>query len=119
MNSRNSWEKPVPPHVARMATMVRENRMDRREFLAFASIMGLSAAGAYGLIGLSAPLPAQAGAPTGWLVAGTLSTVIVSCAATHAGLAPIVIVPDATGSPLANPMCLKLSAGQRRDLPRR
>ncbi|QKD02039.1 ABC transporter substrate-binding protein [Mesorhizobium loti] len=63
MNSRNSWEKPVPPPVAQMATMVRENRMDRREFLAMASIMGVSAAGAYGLIGLSAPVPALAEEP--------------------------------------------------------
>jgi S-formylglutathione hydrolase FrmB len=35
-----------------------------------------------------------------------------SFAATHAGLAPIVVVPDATGTPLANPMCLNSALGQ-------
>lgn len=63
MNTRNSPEKPVPAPVTQMAAMVRENRMDRREFLAIASIMGVSAAGAYGLIGLAAPVPARAEEP--------------------------------------------------------
>ncbi len=49
-------------------------------------------------------IPGQPGGPQDWLVAGTLSKVMDSFAATHAGLAPIVIVPDATGTPLANPM---------------
>ncbi|MFE0018975.1 ABC transporter substrate-binding protein [Mesorhizobium sp. NPDC059054] len=56
-------EKPVPAVVTQMAGMVAANTMDRREFLTIASTMGLSAAAAYGLLGLSAPIPAQAQSP--------------------------------------------------------
>jgi S-formylglutathione hydrolase FrmB len=48
----------------------------------------------------------QPGGPKDWLVAGRLTTVINTFAAAHGGLAPIVVVPDATGSELGNPMCL-------------
>jgi peptide/nickel transport system substrate-binding protein len=50
----------VPPAIETMAQDVREGRMDRREFLALASAFGASTALAYGMIGLSAPLPAVA-----------------------------------------------------------
>jgi peptide/nickel transport system substrate-binding protein len=56
-------EKPVPAAIVEMAEMAAANKMDRREFLAIASTMGLSAAAAYGLLGLSAPVPAQAQEP--------------------------------------------------------
>lgn len=54
----------------------------------------------------------QPGGPRDWLVAGNLSKIMDSFAAAHAGLAPIVVVPDATGTPLANPMCLNSALGQ-------
>ncbi|TPJ53558.1 ABC transporter substrate-binding protein [Mesorhizobium sp. B2-7-1] len=49
--------------VEGLAAEVRDGRLDRREFLAMASIFGASAAVAYGLVGLAAPTPARAAAP--------------------------------------------------------
>lgn len=49
--------------VEGLAAEVRGGRLDRREFLAMASIFCASAAAAYGLIGLAAPTPAQAAEP--------------------------------------------------------
>ncbi|MGO4832665.1 ABC transporter substrate-binding protein, partial [Rhizobiaceae sp. 2RAB30] len=49
--------------VAALAGEVGAGKMDRREFLAIASIFGVSATGAYGLIGLSAPVVARAAEP--------------------------------------------------------
>lgn len=63
MTLPNRTEKPVPAVVAQMAGMAVANKMDRREFLTIASTMGLSAAAAYGLLGLSAPVPALAQEP--------------------------------------------------------
>lgn len=63
MTTLNRTERPIPAPVAEMAAMTRANRMDRREFLTIASTMGLSAAAAYGLIGLSLPSPARAETP--------------------------------------------------------
>ncbi len=63
MSSPHDNERPVPAPVARIAEMTRANRMDRREFMAIASTMGLSAAAAYALIGVSAPVPARAEEP--------------------------------------------------------
>lgn len=57
-------------------------------------------------------IPGQPGGPRDWLVAGNLTKIMDSFAAAHAGLAPIVVVPDATGAPLANPMCLNSALGQ-------
>jgi len=48
----------VPSHVAELA---KTTQVDRREFLAMASIFGASTAMAYGMIGLAAPGPAHAG----------------------------------------------------------
>ena len=56
-------KRPIPAAVSEMAAMTRANRMDRREFLTIASTMGLSAAAAYGLIGLARPIPARAQEP--------------------------------------------------------
>lgn len=49
--------------VKGLAEEVGAGRLDRREFLAMASIFGASAAAAYGLIGLAAPTAAQAAEP--------------------------------------------------------
>lgn len=50
----------VPKAVEAMARDVRSGAMDRREFLAFATTMGASAAMAYGMIGVALPKPAAA-----------------------------------------------------------
>jgi peptide/nickel transport system substrate-binding protein len=50
----------VPPAIEQMAKDAREGRMDRREFLALASVFGASTALAYAMAGLAAPTPALA-----------------------------------------------------------
>ncbi|MGY2997016.1 ABC transporter substrate-binding protein [Mesorhizobium sp. URHB0026] len=50
----------VPVAIDKMAVEVKSGRMDRREFLAFASTFGASAALAYGMIGMAVPQPAHA-----------------------------------------------------------
>ena len=50
----------VPRIIEKMAEDTRNGRMDRREFLALASVFGASTAFAYGMIGLAAPTPALA-----------------------------------------------------------
>ena len=54
----------------------------------------------------------QPGSPQDWLVAGRLAQVMDRFAAAHAGLAPVVVLPDATGSTLANPLCLDSRLGR-------
>jgi len=49
--------------ISRMAAEVNAGRLDRREFLAIASVFGASAAAAYGMIGLMAPTMARAAEP--------------------------------------------------------
>ncbi|MBS3652405.1 ABC transporter substrate-binding protein [Pseudaminobacter sp. 19-2017] len=53
----------VPGHIDEMAEAVRSGKMDRREFLALASVYGASTAMAYGMIGLAAPGKAEAQEP--------------------------------------------------------
>jgi peptide/nickel transport system substrate-binding protein len=53
----------VPAAIERMARDAREGRMDRREFLALASMFGASTALAYGMAGLAAPTQAFAEEP--------------------------------------------------------
>ncbi|PBB86886.1 ABC transporter substrate-binding protein [Mesorhizobium sp. WSM3876] len=53
----------VPASVEAMAKDAREGRMDRREFLAIASVFGASAVVAYGMAGLALPQPAFAEQP--------------------------------------------------------
>src|SRR5262249_8780888 len=53
----------VPETIESLAQSVKTGQMDRREFLAMASIMGASAAMAYGMIGLAAPKVARADEP--------------------------------------------------------
>ncbi len=53
----------VPAHIEKMAESVKAGTVDRREFLAMASVFGASAAMAYGMIGLVAPTEAVAQEP--------------------------------------------------------
>jgi S-formylglutathione hydrolase FrmB len=57
-------------------------------------------------------VPGQPGGPDDWLLAGRLTAVLDRYAADHAGIAPIVVVPDATGASLANPLCLDSRLGR-------
>jgi peptide/nickel transport system substrate-binding protein len=50
----------VPVHVEELAEKARKGGVDRREFLAMASVFGASTAMAYGLIGIAAPSRALA-----------------------------------------------------------
>ncbi|TIT94853.1 MAG: ABC transporter substrate-binding protein [Mesorhizobium sp.] len=50
----------VPDHILAMAEEAKAGNVDRREFLALASVFGASTAMAYGLIGLADPTPARA-----------------------------------------------------------
>jgi peptide/nickel transport system substrate-binding protein len=53
----------VPSHIEAMAEEVKAGKMDRREFLALATVFGASTAMAYGMIGLAAPAKAMAQEP--------------------------------------------------------
>lgn len=55
--------KPLPAVFDTMARDARDGRIDRREFLALASVFGATAAAAYGAIGLTMPTPARASTP--------------------------------------------------------
>ena len=50
----------LPEHMLRMAEQAKAGKVDRREFLALASVFGASTAMAYSMIGLAAPTPALA-----------------------------------------------------------
>ncbi len=62
-------DKPVHKAVERLAEDARTGGMDRREFLATATALGLTTSAAYGLLGLPTPARAQArdGTPGGTL----------------------------------------------------
>ncbi len=53
----------------------------------------------------------QPGGPRDWFDGGQLNVLLDRFAAAHDGLAPIVVVPDALGSRLANPLCVDSGAG--------
>lgn len=57
--------KPVHPAVEMYAREAREGKLDRREFLAYATTLGVTSAAAYGMLGLAAPKKAQAQATGG------------------------------------------------------
>lgn len=57
-------------------------------------------------------VPGQPGGPDDWLLAGRLAAVMDRYAADHQGLAPVVVVPDVTGTSLANPLCLDSQLGR-------
>ncbi len=52
----------VPEHISGWRK-TKAGKVDRREFLAMASVFGASTAMAYGMIGLAAPTPAMAQEP--------------------------------------------------------
>ncbi len=56
-------------------------------------------------------VPGQPGGPEDWLLAGKLADVVDAFAAAHDGLAPVVVIPDATGSPFGNPLCVDSRLG--------
>ncbi len=57
-------------------------------------------------------LAGQPGSPRDWLDGGRLATTMDRFAGAHGGLAPVVVVPDALGSALANPLCLDSRLGR-------
>ncbi|MBN9098084.1 MULTISPECIES: alpha/beta hydrolase-fold protein [unclassified Pseudonocardia] len=57
-------------------------------------------------------LAGQPGSPRDWLDGGRLAVTMDRFAAAHGGLAPVVVVPDALGSAMANPLCLNSRLGQ-------
>jgi peptide/nickel transport system substrate-binding protein len=52
--------EPMPKLIEGLATETKAGRFSRREFLAMASVFGATAAGAYGMLGLTLPTPARA-----------------------------------------------------------
>lgn len=54
----------------------------------------------------------QPGAPIDMFTSGQVATTLNAYAAKHAGLAPIVVVPDQLGTPLKNPMCADSRLGK-------
>ncbi|MET4706063.1 alpha/beta hydrolase-fold protein [Frigoribacterium sp. UYMn621] len=54
----------------------------------------------------------QPGTPTEMFTSGRVPAILDSYAAAHAGLAPIVVVPDQLGAPLKNPMCADSRLGK-------
>jgi S-formylglutathione hydrolase FrmB len=69
------------------------------------------------LSGVRAQLPVlvllsgQPGDPGDWLDGGELADRMDRYAAAHEGLAPVVVMPDATGSELGNPLCMDSQLG--------
>ncbi|RFC68260.1 MULTISPECIES: ABC transporter substrate-binding protein [Mesorhizobium] len=53
----------VPDHIHEMAEKARKGEVDRREFLALATVFGASTAMAYGMLGLPTPAQAQDATP--------------------------------------------------------
>ena len=56
-------------------------------------------------------LAGQPGDPGDWFLGDRVQNVMNDFAAGHKGIAPVVVVPDALGSTLANPDCLDSSLG--------
>jgi peptide/nickel transport system substrate-binding protein len=63
MKNRSKDPRGIPAAIEALAVDAKAGKMDRREFLALASIFGASTAAAYGMIGLAAPSRALAEAP--------------------------------------------------------
>lgn len=53
----------------------------------------------------------QPGSPDDWLTGGRLVSTMDRFAEQHKGLAPVVVVADATGSTIANPLCVDSPLG--------
>ncbi len=56
-------------------------------------------------------LSGQPGSPDDWLDGGQLAARMDAFAADHDGLAPVVVLPDHLGTPLANPLCMDSRLG--------
>jgi S-formylglutathione hydrolase FrmB len=56
-------------------------------------------------------LSGQPGSPANLITSGALGTILDQFAAAHAGLAPIVVIPDQLGASQLNPMCVDSSLG--------
>lgn len=56
-------------------------------------------------------LPGQPGTPRDWIQAGHVVPTMDEFARQHDGLAPIVVMPDVTGSALANTLCIDSARG--------
>lgn len=56
-------------------------------------------------------LAGQPGAPEDWFNGGKLAETMDNFARDHAGLAPVVVVADGTGSSIANPLCVDSTLG--------
>jgi S-formylglutathione hydrolase FrmB len=54
----------------------------------------------------------QPGGPRDWLDGGQLAQRMDAFAAAHQGRAPVVVMPDGTGSEIADPMCLDSARGR-------
>ncbi len=70
----NTTEKALHPAAAMYAQEVREGTLSRREFLARSTALGLTAAAAYGLLGLDAPAMAESHATPGGTVRMAMET---------------------------------------------
>ncbi|HET9016862.1 MAG TPA: alpha/beta hydrolase-fold protein [Thermomicrobiaceae bacterium] len=57
-------------------------------------------------------LAGQPGSPTDWVYGGDIMSMMNSFAARHDGLAPVVVMADATGSEFGNPMCMDSRLGK-------
>lgn len=57
-------------------------------------------------------LAGQPGSPSDWVDGGDIVNMMNAYAARHHGLAPIVVMADATGSEFGNPMCLDSRLGK-------
>jgi S-formylglutathione hydrolase FrmB len=57
-------------------------------------------------------LAGQPGSPSDWVDGGDIVTMMNGFAAAHHGLAPIVVMADATGSEFGNPMCMDSRLGK-------
>ncbi len=68
----------VPDHILRLAEDAKAGGIDRREFLAMASLFGASTAMAYGLLGMPAPAQAQETVPDGTPTKGGVIKVAMS-----------------------------------------
>lgn len=55
--------KPMPKAIVDMAKEAKSGGVDRREFLALASVFGATTAVAYGMLGMAVPTPAKAATP--------------------------------------------------------
>lgn len=56
-------------------------------------------------------LSGQPGSPSDWLDSGELARRADAYAAGHGGLAPVIVMPDHLGDPLANPLCVDSPLG--------